>query len=351
FMKALYLILIFFLTVSHSIAQNNFAWANEFGGTGTNSGSVIQLDGAGNSYMAGLYPTSGITFGSVTLPGSGSSENAFITKFDPLGNTVWATRCKRIGGFDDQDNPNKLAIDASGNVYVAGIFLTGATIGTLGIPGDYGYFVAKLNNAGVAQWVKTINSPDNINAATISVFIDNQEQLTVIGLFNSSITFGTGNTLLNTLNTTLADAFLAKYDSAGTILSAIELGTLNPMPFNPNGSFIPEFFRIGNDGNIYRLVKNGTTIKKYDTNGILLLTKALNMTGTVYLLDLAADVNGNIFFNGYYEGNISIEGEPYNCLLNGGQTDGASIFIKLDLDRSLTGFISILDPENKYLPS
>lgn len=330
-MKNFCLLSLFLFIINQSFAQNNLAWAEEFGGTGVTSGSVIQLDDAGNSYMAGSYPTSGITFGSITLPGAGG-ENSFITKFDLDGNPLWATRCRRIGGFDDQDNPDKLAIDASGNVYIVGIYLTDATIGSITIPGDFGYFIAKLNNAGVAQWVKTISSPDNINAATISIFSDSQQQLNVLGLYNTSITFDDENTLLNTGDLSLGDAFLAKYDTSGNVLSTVELGTLNPVPFNPFAGFVPEFFRIGGDGNFYRLVKNGTTIKKYDANGALLLTKTLNVTGDVSLSDLTADANGNIFLNAWYLADITIEGESYNCQLDGDEADAASVFVKLDAE-------------------
>ena len=330
-MKKIYLICIFLCIAKTSLAQNNLAWAEQFGGTGVTSGSVLQLDESGNSYMAGSYPTSGITFGSITLPGTGG-ENSFITKFNPQGTPVWATRCRKIGGFDDQDNPEKLAVDNSGNIYIVGIYNTGATIGTMPIPGSYGYFIAKLNNAGVAQWVLPIVSPDNINAATISIFINSQQQLNILGLYNTSITFDEEISLLNTTNNALGDAFLAKYDTNGTILSAVELGTLNPAAFNPSAGFVPEFFRMDPNGNIYRLVKNGNTIEKYDNNGMPILTKTLDVTGTLYLNDFATDYLGNIFLNGTYSGDINIEGESYSGQPDDVEIDISSIFIKLNAD-------------------
>jgi len=94
-----------------------------FGGAGdTNVAVAVAVDPSGNVIVAG-YTTS------QTLPGTSSAfqptkatgfpdnRDVFVAKFDPTGRTlIWAT----FLGADDDDTPSALAVDASGNVYVAG---------------------------------------------------------------------------------------------------------------------------------------------------------------------------------------------------------------------------------------
>jgi hypothetical protein len=319
-MKVFYVLAL--LTIgAQATAQTNLSWAKQFGNSGITDGSVLQLDSAGNSYMAGVYP-SDITFGNITLNASGG-ESSFITKFAPNGDAIWATKCRRIGGFQDKDNPEKIAIDNLGNLYVTGIYLSGATIGSISIPGNAGYFIAKLNAAGTALWIRVISSPDNINAATISIYINHSQQICMAGLYNSAITFDATHTLLNTESNTLTDAFLAKYDANGNVISAVELGTLNKKTVNTNSGYEPELFRTDIKGNLYRVIKRTFSLKKYNPDGALLLTKTLAVTGTIIFWDMTADPSGNIFLCSWFEGTVSLEGESIN-------TQKGGFFTKLD---------------------
>jgi hypothetical protein len=94
-----------------------------FGGTGdTNVPVAVAVDPQGNVVVAG-YTTS------QTLPGTANAfqptkaiglpdnQNVFIAKFDPTGQTLlWTTF---LGG-NETDTPVGVAIDGSGNIYVAG---------------------------------------------------------------------------------------------------------------------------------------------------------------------------------------------------------------------------------------
>lgn len=326
-MKLLYVTFLFFIGMGTTIAQTKLSWAKEFGNSDISNGNVLQLDDAGNSYMAGAYPSSGITFGNIVLSGAGN-ESRFITKSDRDGNTIWATRLTRTGGFQDQVNPEKIAVDVLGNVYVTGFYLSGATVGNLTIPGSYGYFIAKLNTAGSAEWIKTITSADNISDGNISIYLNARQQISIAGLYNSSITFDGTHTLLNTGDNTLTDAFLAKYDANGNVISAVELGILNKSPIPAGGNYEPETFRTDSKGNLYRLTKRSYSIIKYNNDGIPLMTKTLAVTGTLTLWDMTADASGNIFLCILPQGTISLEGESIN------NTSGG-IFTKLDSSGNL----------------
>ena len=67
--------------------------------------------------MAGFYESSTINFGSLTLTNEGN-YNIFLVKYDAKGNVIWA---KSAGG-KKYDEATSIAVDASGNIYIAGRF-------------------------------------------------------------------------------------------------------------------------------------------------------------------------------------------------------------------------------------
>ncbi len=119
-------------------------WNTFLGGPLYDSGQAVALDASGNIYIAG---EAGSTWGSPIRPYEGS-YGSFVAKLDRSGTLVWNTF---LGGGDGSDLYG-LAVDANGNVYVAG-----TSPGTWGSPvrpfsaGDDA-FVAKLSASGGLQW-------------------------------------------------------------------------------------------------------------------------------------------------------------------------------------------------------
>jgi hypothetical protein len=133
---------------------------------------AIAVDTAGNTYLTGstcsaTFATTPWAFqtqygggaclsfftpgGSFPLP----SGDAFVVKLDPNGNVVWATY---LGG-SGEDVAQAIAVDAAGNVYVAGTTVPHAAAGANTFPVTAGSafpsgatqndgFVVKLNAAG-----------------------------------------------------------------------------------------------------------------------------------------------------------------------------------------------------------
>jgi hypothetical protein len=154
------------------------------GGTG-GSGTIdaIAVDAAGNTYLAGstenpAFPvTPGApqsTFGGGTCIGSVFNpllppptypcDDAFVAELDPQGNILFATY---LGGAG-LDRATSMALDAAGNIYVAG------TTGSVGLGAGHNFpttpggpfgnsatgtvFLAKINPA--AGWFTRTSSPD-----------------------------------------------------------------------------------------------------------------------------------------------------------------------------------------------
>ena len=98
-------------------------YSTYLGGNAWESGNAIAVGGDGSAYVVGTTQSSDFPVVTPTAPspgpvfGAGATENAFVTKFDPAGNTlVYSTY---LGG-NTADIGLAVAVDAAGNAYVAG---------------------------------------------------------------------------------------------------------------------------------------------------------------------------------------------------------------------------------------
>ncbi len=105
-------------------ADGNYLRALRGGGTGFDEGSGIAIDASGNSYLTGRFQGTA-TFGTTTLVSAGSSD-VFLAKVGPDGNYLWALR----GGGGSFDEGFGIAVDPSGNSYLTGRYFGSATFGT-----------------------------------------------------------------------------------------------------------------------------------------------------------------------------------------------------------------------------
>src|SRR5262249_30069423 len=128
------------LSAAGALTWNTFLGGN---GTDTDSGQAI-VDGSGNVYVAG---NSDATWGSPGRTFTGTAD-PFAAKLNSAGALTWNTFLNDTSS----DYGYALAVDGSGNVYVAG-----SADGTWGSPvsafsGGVDAFVAKLSAAGALTW-------------------------------------------------------------------------------------------------------------------------------------------------------------------------------------------------------
>jgi hypothetical protein len=195
--------------------NGNVLWATHAGGTGSSYGYGLDIDSWGNTYVAGSF-TGTDTFytatGTFSLTTVGSND-AFITKFDPNGNTMWAQQA----GSVLTDQANNVAVSA-GSCYITGNHGNSCTFyGTTNVVlGSYGLsdiFLARYDTSGNIIWAKHAggSSSDFSNG----ICPDGNGNVFVGGYFQNTATF-TGN--LSALTVTSAgsgDMFVALYDSMG----------------------------------------------------------------------------------------------------------------------------------------
>jgi hypothetical protein len=134
------------------------AYSTLLGGTGYDQALAVALDGEGNAYVAGRTESSDFPGASMVQATRSGSLDAFVAKLNPSGTAlVWATW---LGG-SGVDAANEIALDASGNVYVAGqtespnFPLRNALQSER--KGAVDAFVAKLNATGSALVYSTLN--------------------------------------------------------------------------------------------------------------------------------------------------------------------------------------------------
>ncbi len=190
-------------------------YSTYLGGSNSDSGNAIAVDSSGNAYAAGItnspdFPTAN------PLQGGDSRTTAFVSKLNPVGSAlVYSTY---LGG-STSDYGSAIAVDSSGNAYVAGY--TGSSNFPTANPlqanlrGYQNAFVAKLNAAGSALVYSTYLG-GSLYDSGYAIAVDSSGNAYVAGGTNS-VNFPTANPLQANL-TGYQNAFVAKLNPAGSAL-------------------------------------------------------------------------------------------------------------------------------------
>ncbi|MFC1607454.1 InlB B-repeat-containing protein [Candidatus Latescibacterota bacterium] len=139
-------------------------WNTFMGSIFEDYGESIAVDGSGNVYVAG---TSDNTWGSSPVNAHAGDKDAFATKLNSSGVRQWNT----FMGSSGEDEGYTIAVDGSGNAYVAGKSLATWGSPVNSIAGDGDAFASKLNSSGVRQWNTFMGSPE-INDYSKAIAVD-----------------------------------------------------------------------------------------------------------------------------------------------------------------------------------
>ncbi len=304
-----------FLSIISNAQTPAWLWAKSAKGMGNIKATSVALDNSGNTYMAGYFESPTIIFNPDTLKNTSISDTAdiFLTKYDANGNILWAKSAKGR----DIDRIYSVAVDASGNIYVAGYFeshtiifgsdtLTNANI----VYGSLDIFLVKYNANGNVLWAKSVGGQGDEEATSVAV--DASGNAYVTGIFDSStLTFGS-YTLTN-VSMSENDIFLAKFDVNGNVLWAKSAGGTYPANASANsvavdvsgnayitGSFQSSTIIFGSD----TLTSAGYVdlfLAKYNTNGNMLWAKRAGGIYNDVGVSVAADASGNIYVTGNFQ--------------------------------------------------
>lgn len=204
-------------------SSGSFAWAKSFGGSGDDYVRSIDLDAGGNVLLAGSFQnTADFDPGSAafSLTSKGLSD-VFVLKLNTSGDYLWSVS---KGGLLD-DEAYGIAVDASGNVIITGMFSGivdfdgGSGSRVLSSIGLSDAFILKLNASGSFAWAH--NMGGLLGDIGNSVGTDPAGNIYVAGVFQGSISLGSTSLIA----VGMSDAFLAKITSGGMVVWSRNVGS------------------------------------------------------------------------------------------------------------------------------
>ncbi len=197
-------------------------------GKGNDVGMNMDLDEAGNIILIGSF-NEDLNFENNTVLQAVDQTDAFIAKFTPEGDLIWA---KAIGGMGVEGNTSKslsLVVDHQNDIIVGGDFnhsIRFDATTTFNSTGDADAFVAKYNADGNFLWAK--HGKGNTDATTDrvkSVTVDACNNILVAGEFHAQLNW---NEELQLEGIGKQDIFMLKLDEQGhSIWGTVEGGTQN----------------------------------------------------------------------------------------------------------------------------
>lgn len=241
--KKFYILLILCLLVNCILyAQLSRVWATYYGQYNQGNATLVTASAydphSGYVYISGCTSdTSGIaTPGSFksSLHNNGIPQNSyerdlFLAKFDTLGNRIWAT----YYGGDEDESISSIALDNSGNIYLASFTQSASGIATPGsyqpvcytTNATYVPFLVKFNSEGERLWATYYGNNINYNTVVPGIACDmrtncvymvatttDTEGIATPGSFKEFMSPFTPSPYINIQD----DGFLVKFDSSGT---------------------------------------------------------------------------------------------------------------------------------------
>jgi len=200
-------------------------------------GNSVSADPNGNALVTGYFSNAAVSFGTYTLSSTGS-HNPFTTKYDSVGNVLWARTAVSSGG---NDQAYSISVDKYGYSFVTGGFSYASTI-TFG-----SYTLSQSNAATDPMFLVNYDPNGNVVYATslssggddkCGLFTDTNCNTYIAGDFQA-LNFAVGTTTLVLSTTGGEDVFVAKLSYNCQLEDIIQTENINSSIYpNPtNGSF------------------------------------------------------------------------------------------------------------------
>ncbi len=348
-MRKLFL-LVFLLPV---LAKAQFTLDRGFGlgNTGSDVFSSILVDTAGNIYCAGSFEMfiDADPGAASSLINSLGGKDAFLAKYDPNGNLIWA---KGLGGTG-YDEVGAMQLDNSGNVYLAGCFEGTGNFGgsTLTSIGTYDLYIAKYDSSGQHLWSRSYGGTDESTQIQMAVSTSGN-QIAICGSFSGTMDLGSGN--LNCLGNT--SGYVAMLNSTGDTQWSYAIGAngiatdrSTAITLNTAGDVYVSGITSGTNLDVdpgsgtHYISSNGSSdiyLIKYDSNGLFQNAFSIGGTRGELPFDIEVTQNGDIFLTGYSNSD-SIDVNPDSLATNYLYGDSTINFVQ-DI------FLLKLDNNNNY---
>jgi hypothetical protein len=299
-------------------------WAQRFGGIDDDAAHGATTDAAGNVVVVGLFDwttTFGEGAGAMTL--TGGYHTPFMAKYAADGTFLWA---RAIGG-GNQFRELATVIDASGSIFVRGRAFGSVVIGDaapISLPSTttstMEAFVARFDASGTAMWAQRLRDQNGTNIAGMKV--DGSGALVIGGSFGRSMVIGSGAQQMTIVGTTPGlvsnpYAYLARFDSAGVLMSAAEVGRATPSGLGADGAgniYLAGYFNtaatIGSGAGAVALSGSGSQVvfvARFGATFSIAWARSLGGSGGVTTPVMAVDGAGQLFLASSFSGTITFQ--------------------------------------------
>ena len=226
------------------------------------------LSDGGNDIAVDL---SGNLFVAGASDNTGTQKDGLVIKYTTSGTQTWGKNFNGTG--DNSDNVNKIVVDASGNSYLAGY--------TYNASSERDLLVVKINPIGDTLWTRKYNGSSNNSDEAIDIFVDATGNVIITGYCKESVS---GYNFIT-----------SKYDPTGTLLWSTQYNNILVNGYDKASSLT-----VDAAGNIYVTgYSYGTAIGnedfvtiKYNSAGIQLWATRYNGTGNGTDIPVQIEING-----------------------------------------------------------
>lgn len=324
------------VAASLTTTAQTLQWAGKLGGPGATYASAVAVDAAGNTLTTGWFdhtsdmdPGPGVA--NLTVPVGGDFD-IHVTKLDAMGGFIWT---RQMGG-DGYDYARAIAVDAAGNVYVAGDFQGTADFDpgpntftlTSAADGSNDVFVCKLDPGGNFLWARRMGGFGDVRGYGIAV--NAAQEVFTTGNFMGTIDFDPGAGVANVMGAG-PDIFVSKLDAAGNYLWADHMGgpgddAGQAITLAANGDvLLTGYFRGTADFDpgpgTFNLVAGGTIgesdafVCRLDAAGTLVWAAGMGGPSREIGYAIAVDDAGAVLTTGSFIGTVDFDPGPGEYLL------------------------------------
>ncbi|WP_405610528.1 T9SS type A sorting domain-containing protein [Polaribacter sp. Asnod1-A03] len=353
--------LFYFLFISFLQSQS-VNWVEHFGGASEDVLKSATIDANGNTYSTGYFAENS-TFSNIELNAIGYF-NSFVTKTDATGKILWAKSLAQPNDDDIDDYHSvitkSIAVDASGNIIIAGYFDAGEFDADPGegeyilSAANYEMFIIKLDENGNFIWAQSFGSSTNSFESVSEIDVDANGNIYLTGYFSDSISIShaAGTSVITSYGG--SDIFVMKYYADGSFLWMKHMGSEDAdlgmsLDVSDSGDvfvtgrisatatfYTPMFFGDPVTINVNEGY-NSSFALKLDSSGDFIDVVEVGEadsenTGT----SIALDLDGYAYVTGYYGGILVIN-------------EGTDNEMSIDSDTNYEGYVAKVDFTNENI--
>jgi len=281
-------------------------WAKRFGERGSVYGNAVAVDALGNILLTGELDGV-VDFGAGPVESLAPSADVFVAKFDASGRPLWS----HLFGDEYRQSGRAIAVDAAGDVVVAGEFEGTIDFGGGPFTGAGNVFLAKFDAEGRPLWSKGFQG---INPQhTRDVVVDRAGRVVIAGDFYEGMVIdgerirGRGQ----------SDAFLASFDADGHLLWNKSFGgpgyqDAPGLALGPGDDlFLAGWFEHVIDFGGTPIESRGLSdiyMARFDASGALLHARRFDADGRGGAPSVAVSREGRLVLTGWIEGDVDFDG-------------------------------------------